>query len=92
MFGYVIANRSSLSDEELARYKGCYCGLCRALRLRHGSASRLTLTYDMTFLVELLSSLYEPEEELAELIRLLGACSRDQRHQLITQLQALPSA
>ena len=66
MFGYVIANRSSLSDEELARYKGCYCGLCRALRLRHGSASRLTLTYDMTFLVELLSSLYEPEEEQGE--------------------------
>ena len=30
--------------------------------------------------------------ELAELIRLLGGCSRDQRHQLITQLQPLPSA
>ncbi|GEC97845.1 hypothetical protein ZRA01_39180 [Zoogloea ramigera] len=38
------------------------------------------------------SYLYEPDDDLAELIRLLGACSRDQRHQLITQLQTLPSA
>ena len=30
---------------------------------------------------------YEPDDDLAELIRLLGACSRDQRHQLIAQLQ-----
>ena len=38
------------------------------------------------------SYLYEPDEALAELIRLLGACSRDQLHQLITQIQTLPSA
>ncbi len=38
------------------------------------------------------SYLYEPDEVLAELIRLLGACSQDQRRQLITQLQTLPSA
>ena len=38
------------------------------------------------------SYLYEPDEALAELIRLLGACSQDQRSQLITQLQTLPSA
>ena len=33
------------------------------------------------------SYLYEPDDDLAELIRLLGACSRDQLHQLITQIQ-----
>lgn len=38
------------------------------------------------------SYLNEPDEALAELIRLLGACSQDQRRQFITQLQALPSA
>lgn len=38
------------------------------------------------------SYLYEPDDDLAELIRLLGACSRDRLHQLITQLQTLPSA
>ena len=33
------------------------------------------------------SYLYEPDDDLAELIRLLGGCSRDRLHQLITQLQ-----
>ena len=63
MFGYIIANPDALTPEQLARYKSCYCGLCRALRLRHGSLSRLTLTYDMTFLVLLLESMYEPETD-----------------------------
>ena len=38
------------------------------------------------------SYLYEPDDDLAELIRLLGGCSRDRLHQLITQLQTFPSA
>ena len=38
------------------------------------------------------SCLYEPDDDLAELIRLLGACSRDQLRQLITQLETLQSA
>ena len=62
MFGYLAADLSRLSPEELARYKACYCGLCRSLQERHGPLSRLTLNYDMTFLVLLLQSLYEPEE------------------------------
>ena len=62
MFGYVIANKDILTEEQRARYRGCYCGLCRALRERTGSLSRLTLTYDMTFLILFLASLYEPEE------------------------------
>lgn len=62
MFGYIEANIKALSDEETARYRGCYCGLCRSLKQRHGQLSRITLTFDMTFLVMLLSSMYEPEE------------------------------
>lgn len=62
MFGYVVANSKILSDEEKKRYKSVYCGLCRALKERHGNMGRLTLTYDMTFLVLVLSSLYEPCE------------------------------
>lgn len=62
MFGYVVANADALSPEELGRYKGCYCGLCKALKKRHGELSRLTLNYDMTFLILLLTALYEPEE------------------------------
>ena len=33
------------------------------LQKRHGLLGRLTLTYDMTFLILVLSSLYEPEEQ-----------------------------
>ena len=63
MFGYITADRSQASPEQIQRYSGCYCGLCRTLRRRHGLLGRLTLTYDMTFLVLVLSSLYEPEEQ-----------------------------
>ncbi len=60
MFGYVMANKPELKIREFARYKGFYCGLCRTLKKRHGRRGQMTLTYDMTFLVILLSSLYEP--------------------------------
>ena len=62
MFGYVVAERSSLSETELLRYQSCYCGLCRCIGESYGSLQRAALNYDMTFLVLLLSSLYEPEE------------------------------
>lgn len=63
MFGYVTANKPELKIREFARYKGFYCGLCRRLHSRHGRIGQITLTYDMTFLVILLSSLYEPATE-----------------------------
>lgn len=63
MFGYVIADAGRLDEAQRARYRSCYCGLCRALRREYGFASRLALTYDMTFLALLLGSLYEPDEQ-----------------------------
>ena len=63
MVGYLIASASSLTEEERIRYKATYCGLCRTLKDRHGQISRLTLNYDITFLILLLQSLYEPEEK-----------------------------
>ncbi len=62
MFGYLIAADGVLESEKLCRYKAVYCGLCRSLQRCFGQGARLTLTYDMSFLVLLLSSLYEPEE------------------------------
>ena len=67
MFGYLAALPGALTEEQQARYRACYCGLCRALKMRHGELSRLTLNYDLTFLVLLLGSLYEPEESAGEL-------------------------
>ena len=66
MFGYIVANQALLSEEQRRRYQACYCGLCRAIGDTCSTASRLALTYDMTFLVLLLSSLYEPEETAGE--------------------------
>lgn len=63
MFGYVMVNRETLPPERQARFRACYCGLCRTLRRRHGYLGALTLSNDMTFLSIALSSLYEPDED-----------------------------
>ena len=61
MFGYIECNRSKLSKEEQERYRSVYCGLCRNLKLRYGELERMSLSYDMTFVILLLSGLYEPK-------------------------------
>ncbi len=66
MFGYLVAASRVLEAGQQARYRMAYCGLCRSLKRCFGQTARLTLNYDMTFLVLLLSSLYEPEEETGE--------------------------
>ena len=76
MFGYVIANSKTLTDEEKARYKAIYCGLCRSLKTRHGQLGRLSLSYDMAFLVLVLNSLYEPEMSNGEERCAVHPCSK----------------
>ena len=66
MFGYLTAAVNALSEEQALRYRAFYCGVCLQLKRRHGQLSRLTLNYDLSFLVLLLSSLYEPEETVEE--------------------------
>ena len=66
MFGYLTACAQALGEEQAKRYKSFYCGVCMSLKRRHGQLSRLTLNYDLSFLVLLLGSLYEPEEEREE--------------------------
>lgn len=62
MFGFITPNLETLSEEEKTRYQSIYCGLCHSLRDNYSNISRLALSYDLTFLVLLLSSLYEPSE------------------------------
>ncbi len=66
MFGYIAPQHDTLAPEALARYRSLYCGLCHALGNRHGLKGRLTLTYDLTFLACVLSSLYEPKEDIKQ--------------------------
>ncbi len=63
MFGYVVANKEKLTEEEKNVYQSCYCGLCKALKERGRFVSTLTLNYDMAFLVAVLISLYDKPRE-----------------------------
>lgn len=62
MFGYITIDSKSLTKEENEHYHSIYCGLCHQLGERYGNIGRATLTYDMTFVTILLSSLYELDE------------------------------
>ena len=61
MFGYIMPVLSVLDEGQKQRYRSVYCGVCHALKERHGQTGRISLSNDMTFLALLLSSLYEPE-------------------------------
>ena len=50
MFGYVRAFKPYLRVCEYETYQAIYCGLCKQMAKSTGQASRLTLSYDMTFL------------------------------------------
>ena len=63
MFGYMIANPNDLNEPEKQRYNEIYCGLCSRLGKQHGQLARLGVTYDLTFLILPLASLYEPAEK-----------------------------
>lgn len=64
MFGYVTICEPELKVKDLRKYKAYYCGLCRTLKDEYGFMGQMTLTYDMTFAVILLSSLYESIAEV----------------------------
>ena len=66
MFGYVVINEQELKVREVGVYRSYYCGLCRMLREQYGISGQMTLTYDMTFLILLLSDLYDAGDELGE--------------------------
>ena len=64
MFGYVTICEPELKVKDLKKYKAYYCGLCRVLKEEYGFMGQMTLTYDMTFAIILLSSLYESVADL----------------------------
>ena len=63
MFGYVVINDMELKGKEVALYRSYYCGFCRKLRDKYGFRGQMTLSYDMTFLIMLLSDLYDAEAQ-----------------------------
>lgn len=61
MFGYIAINKAEMKFKDYDVYHAYYCGLCRRLQELYGIRGQMTLSYDMTFLVLLLTGLYEPE-------------------------------
>ena len=57
----MTVRKDELKFREFDRYRGYYCGLCRAIGRRCGSVCRMALSFEMTFLAMLHTSLYEPE-------------------------------
>lgn len=64
MYGNIVANLEDLSAQEKERYHSLYCGLCHTLKSRYGNVTRMSLSYDLTFFIMLLNSLYEPSETI----------------------------
>ncbi|KMT20854.1 DUF5685 family protein [Clostridium cylindrosporum] len=57
MFGYVVPLKDELRIREFEVFRSYYCGLCNEIG-KKSYISKVTLTYDMTFLSLLLSSIY----------------------------------
>lgn len=58
MFGYVNVFKSELKVCEYEQFRAYYCGLCKAIG-KNSQVARLGLSYDMTFLSIILSSISE---------------------------------
>lgn len=67
MFGYVTLRPGAVSEEDFKRYRAFYCGFCNTLNSSFGRISALTLSYDITFVIMLLNSLYEGEQREAKI-------------------------
>lgn len=66
MFGYININQKELSEENKKIYQAYYCGLCQKLKTNCGTKGQMLLSYDLTFLIVLLTGLYELENTETE--------------------------
>lgn len=57
VFGYVTVSKEQLTEDEYDTFCSYYCGLCKAIGKKVSQISRLGLSYDITFLALVLSSL-----------------------------------
>ncbi len=69
MFGFVRPLKAELRMREYDRFGQAYCGLCNAIKSRHGRLQTAFLSYDLTFYGLLLTAL-QPQEPQT----LLGRC------------------
>lgn len=63
MYGYIRPFVNELKVGEYEKYRAAYCGLCRSIGKITGQLSRLTLSYDLTFLAMVRTALSETPSE-----------------------------
>lgn len=66
MFGNIVTNPKLLDNKSKKYYRSCYCGLCISLKEKYKNISRITLNYDMTFLIILLNEVYKEKNTEVE--------------------------
>ena len=71
MFGYISINKAEMKFKDYDVYHSYYCGLCKVLKECYGRRGQVTLSFDMTFLVVLLTGLYEPDTK-TEMVRCIA--------------------
>lgn len=59
MFGYVTVFKELMNERDYLDFTGYYCGLCKAMGKNCSQISRMGLSYDITFLAIILSSVSE---------------------------------
>lgn len=64
MFGYVNVYKDLLKVRDYNTFRGYYCGLCKQLGKSFNQLTRFGLSYDMTFLAILMSSLDDRRVEV----------------------------
>lgn len=64
MFGYVNVYKDLLRVCDYNTFRGYYCGLCKQLGKKFNQITRFGLSYDMTFLAILMSSLSDEKSEI----------------------------
>ena len=64
MFGYVNVYKDLLTVRDYNIFRGYYCGLCKQLGKNFNQLTRFGLSYDMTFLAILISSLNDEQLEV----------------------------
>ena len=64
MFGYVNVKKDLLLVRDYNIFRGYYCGLCKQLGRSFNTVTRMGLSYDMTFLAILISSLFEEDTKI----------------------------
>ena len=86
MFGYLREDASNLRLRDYDCYKALYCGLCKSMGKCTGLCSRLSLSYDFTFLAALRLSL---AGELPELKKFHCAVKCFRRHKAFVKSKAI---